>query len=138
MTFISLCQCSNESIDEVSWITKHAYHWDCADKLCQSPDTLDLAKSFDAIPVLDGHSITYIVYFKYLPLINFHLGSIPHCSILRCNSRENMFNHFGLTLNASNLPNQVKTQYLHFRFHTNYFLLPWQIPEEISRRFALP
>ncbi len=23
-----------------------------------------------------------------------------------------------------------KTQYLHFRLHTNYFLLPWKIPEE--------
>ena len=28
------------------------------------------------------------------------------------------------------LPYQVKTQYLHFRFHANYFLLPWKIPEE--------
>ena len=26
-----------------------------------------------------------------------------------------------------------KTQYLHFRFYANYFLLPWKIPEEISR-----
>ncbi len=24
------------------------------------------------------------------------------------------------------LPRQVKTQYLHFRFHANYFLLPWK------------
>ncbi len=32
------------------------------------------------------------------------------------------------------LPPQVKMQYLHFRSHANYFLLPWKIPEEISRR----
>ncbi len=32
------------------------------------------------------------------------------------------------------LPHQVKTQYLHFRFHANYFPLPWKIPEGISRR----
>ena len=35
------------------------------------------------------------------------------------------------------LPHQVKMQYLHFRFHANYFLLPWKIPEEISRRSLL-
>ena len=35
------------------------------------------------------------------------------------------------------LPHQVKTQYLHFRFHANYFILPWKIPEEISRRSML-
>ncbi len=32
------------------------------------------------------------------------------------------------------LPHQVKKQFLHFRFHANYFLLPWKIPKEISRR----
>ncbi len=36
-----------------------------------------------------------------------------------------------------NLPHQVKTQYLHFRFYANYFLLPWKISEEISRRSML-
>ena len=31
--------------------------------------------------------------------------------------------------------NKVKTQYVHFRLHyTNYFLLPWKIPEELSTR----
>ncbi len=34
------------------------------------------------------------------------------------------------------LPHKVKTHYLHFRFHANCFLLPWQIPEEISRRLS--
>ena len=31
------------------------------------------------------------------------------------------------------LPHKVKVQYMHFRSHTEYFLLPWKIPEEISR-----
>ncbi len=31
------------------------------------------------------------------------------------------------------LPQQVKTtQYLHFRFYVNYFLLLWKIPEELA------
>ncbi len=38
---------------------------------------------------------------------------------------------------TSDLPPQVKTQYLHFRSHANYFLLTWKIPEEISRRSLL-
>ncbi len=32
------------------------------------------------------------------------------------------------------LPHPVKTQYLHFRLHANYFLLPWKIHKEISRQ----
>ncbi len=32
---------------------------------------------------------------------------------------------------------KVKTQYAHFRLHTNYFLFPWKIPQEISRRSML-
>ena len=35
---------------------------------------------------------------------------------------------------CSFLSRKVKTQYLHFRLHANYFLLPWKIPAEISRR----
>ncbi len=35
------------------------------------------------------------------------------------------------------LPHQVRTLYLHFRFHAKYFLLPWEISEEISRRSML-
>ena len=35
------------------------------------------------------------------------------------------------------LPHQVKTQYLHFKFHANYSLLPGKIPEEISTRSIL-
>ena len=35
------------------------------------------------------------------------------------------------------LPHQVKMQYLHFRFHASYFLLPWKIPEEIHRQSML-
>ena len=31
----------------------------------------------------------------------------------------------------------IQTQYMHFRLHTNYFLLLWKIPEEISRRWML-
>ena len=36
----------------------------------------------------------------------------------------------------SNSAHQVKMQYLHFRFHANYFLLPWKIAEEISRQLC--
>ncbi len=35
------------------------------------------------------------------------------------------------------LPHQVQTQYLHFKFHANHFLLPEKIPKEISRRSML-
>ncbi len=31
------------------------------------------------------------------------------------------------------LPHKVKTQYLHFRSHAEYFLLSWKIPEVMSR-----
>ncbi len=34
------------------------------------------------------------------------------------------------------LTHQVKMQYLHFRFHAKYFLLPRKIPEQISRRWC--
>ena len=34
-------------------------------------------------------------------------------------------------------PHKVKMQYVHFRLHVNYFLLPWKIPEEVSRRSML-
>ncbi len=32
---------------------------------------------------------------------------------------------------------KVKTHYLHFRSHTDYFLLSWKIPEETTRRSIL-
>ena len=32
------------------------------------------------------------------------------------------------------LHHKVKMQYVHFRFHTNYFILPRKIPEEIRRQ----
>ncbi len=35
------------------------------------------------------------------------------------------------------LPPKVKTHYVHFRSHTEYFLLSWIIPVEISRRSML-
>ncbi len=35
------------------------------------------------------------------------------------------------------LPYKVEIQYVHFRLHTKYFLLPWKIPEEISRQSRL-
>ena len=34
------------------------------------------------------------------------------------------------------LPTKEQTQYLNFKFHANYFLLPWKIHEEISTRFS--
>ena len=37
----------------------------------------------------------------------------------------------------ADLPHCVKTQYLHFKFHASYFLVPWKIPEEICRRSML-
>ncbi len=38
---------------------------------------------------------------------------------------------------GTRLPHYVKTQYLHLRVYANYFLLPWKIHEEISRRSML-
>ena len=35
------------------------------------------------------------------------------------------------------LPHKVKMQYVHFRSYTKYFLLPWKIREESSRRSLL-
>ena len=32
------------------------------------------------------------------------------------------------------VPHKGKIQHVHFRFYTNYFLLPWRVPEEISRQ----
>ncbi len=34
---------------------------------------------------------------------------------------------------AGYLHHKVKMQYLHFRSHAEYFLLPWKIPEVIRR-----
>ncbi len=49
--------------------------------------------------------------------------------------------HFELQFDSSSLisvlrilPNQVKTQYFHFRFHANYCLLPWKISVNSSRQ----
>ncbi len=33
-------------------------------------------------------------------------------------------------VNLTFLPHKVKTQYVHFRSHAGYFLLPWKIPEK--------
>ena len=33
--------------------------------------------------------------------------------------------------------NKLKMQHVHFRLHTNYFLLPWMIPEEIETQLML-
>ncbi len=41
--------------------------------------------------------------------------------------------HFFETDYKSLPPPPSKTQYVHFRSHTEYFLLPWKITEEISR-----
>ena len=38
---------------------------------------------------------------------------------------------------VSSLPYQVKTQYLHIRRSTSYFLLPWKKSAEMSRRSIL-
>ena len=35
------------------------------------------------------------------------------------------------------LPHTVKMQYVHFRSHTDYFVLPWKIPEEIGCQSVL-
>ncbi len=35
------------------------------------------------------------------------------------------------------LPHKVKMEYVHFRSHAEYFLLPWKIPVETSRQSML-
>ena len=38
-----------------------------------------------------------------------------------------------LSFPLEELSHKVKTQYVYFRLHTNYFLFPWKIHEEISK-----
>ncbi len=45
--------------------------------------------------------------------------------------------HLGKWFTLTNLPHKVKTQYVHYRSHIEYFLLPWKISEKISRRSEL-
>ena len=40
-------------------------------------------------------------------------------------------------LEVVDLPHKVKMQYLHFRSHSEYFLLSWKIPQVMSRRSIL-
>ena len=43
------------------------------------------------------------------------------------------------TINALStvVPHKVKTRYVHFRSYAEHFLLPWKIPEEMSRQSML-
>ncbi len=50
---------------------------------------------------------------------------------------EYLHGYFNLKYVMPSLPPKVKMQYVHFRSHTEYFLLSWIIPEEISRRSML-
>ena len=37
---------------------------------------------------------------------------------------------------VTSLPHKVKTQYVHFRLHAHYFILPWKILEEIRQAIS--
>ncbi len=58
------------------------------------------------------------------------------CAHCNCDQQVHCIWGFPVHVNstADICPIKWKMQYLHFRFHTNYFLLPWKIPEQISRR----
>ncbi len=64
------------------------------------------------------------------------------CSICISDYIQTTFFHLGRFLKKladdQCCPNKVKMQYMHFRLHSNYFLVPWKIPEEISRRLIVP
>ena len=69
------------------------------------------------------------------PLVNFTSGLCTSGSHMIRTLLENQYkNDRLLAIRIDHLlPHQVKTQYLHFRLHAKYFLVPWKIPEEITR-----
>ena len=88
--------------------------------------------------------LTHTWMFNTLHAQDISLLTVLYITFLSC-FNINQKNHFSpkhlflysllpsIISATSNLPHKVKTQYVHFRLHTNYFLLPWKIPEEISR-----
>ncbi len=74
--------------------------------------------------------IRYILVFYVCSIIiqNTKIPQATPCSSIAHNVVECCSRH-----GFEDLSHKVKTQYVHFRLHTNYFLLPWKIPEEISR-----
>ncbi len=71
--------------------------------------------------------LTYSIFLIDVPLC--HLANVYNKNYSKTSKRINFLNSKACRC----LSHQVKMQYLHFRFYVNYFLLPWKIPEEISR-----
>ncbi len=85
-----------------------------------------------------GFTLYYNTLFSSCTAYTKHSVTIFICFKHSCNglcSGNNYDNSMCLYL--YNLPHKVKMQYLHFRSHTDYFLLSWKIPEVISRRSVL-
>ena len=75
-------------------------------------------------------------YIFVLSFLHGHITQIQIShAIVRISSKtscilHNKTKYFTLTY----LHHKAKTQYLHFKFHADCFLLPWMIPEQISRQ----
>ncbi len=52
---------------------------------------------------------------------------------LNITSKKNEIINFYFLCKLPAPQSKVKMQYVHFRLHPNYFLLPWKIPKDISR-----
>ncbi len=59
---------------------------------------------------------------------NFTLQTISSNWIAECDETSEDFKPDQRSL----VPHKVKAQYVHFRSHAKYFLLPWKILEQIS------
>ncbi len=91
----------------------------------------------------------YHVFYKYLPRFTRCLRKKLITDILRMVTNSNVIFSDVLCLvvcevstqyikhNYTILPHKVKTQYLHFRSHAEYFLLFCNIPEVMSRQSIL-
>ncbi len=73
-----------------------------------------------------------------LSLSSCYLASNGHTDSAYWLLKIHLISHvYPFTISLSALPHKVKTQYLHFRSQAEYFLLPWKIPEVMSRRSIL-
>ncbi len=91
--------------------------------------------------------LLYMILFVHL-LYGVYTRSLPplqhaNWAGLNSSSTHSYLPHHRTCLRNENktcipcLFHQVKMQCMHFRFHAHYFLLPWKIPQEISRRSLL-
>ncbi len=95
-------------------------------RICLSDILKTFRICYDALPEYtirygSSHAITYFAWKPQSWYLHISFG----LECLLCSKQ------------SAALPHKVKTQYLHFRSHAEYFLLSWKIPEVISRRSIL-